>query len=290
MTADDYEARTMTRSEVDFAIGLAAEEGWNPGIHDAECFYAADPTGFLIGLLDGEPISSISVVKYGDTFGFLGLYIVRPEYRDRGFGFEIWKEGMKRFENRDVGLDGVLEMEADYAKSGFEFAHLNTRYRGEAVGDGGYSTDPRIIELSEIPFEYLKAYDDSLFPASRPEFLRYWISRAQSIALGIMEDGQLAGYTVLRQCRAGYKIGPLFAEDEMLAEALFQALSMRVAQGTRIFLDVPGTRENAAATTLARRHAMTAVYETVRMYRMQTTEEMSLPLNHWFGVTSFELG
>ena len=56
--SDDYHIRAMTRDEVDVAVDWAAAEGWNPGLHDADCFYRADPQGFLVGLLDGEPIAS----------------------------------------------------------------------------------------------------------------------------------------------------------------------------------------------------------------------------------------
>lgn len=290
MTTDNYTVRKMTRSEVGFAIELATAEGWNPGIHDAECFYAADPGGFLIGLLDDKPVSSISVVKYGATFGFLGLYIVQSEYRDRGYGLRIWEEGMKYLENRDVGLDGVIEQVADYARSGFKIAYYNTRYQGKAVDGGRDNADPRIVELSEIPFEELRAYDDALFPAPRHDFLRCWISQSQGIALGIVEDEQLAGYAVLRVCQTGFKIGPLFADNEILAEALFQALSSRVPQDTPLFLDVPGEKENPAATELAKRHGMVRVFETARMYRLLAAKEMILPLDCWFGVTTFELG
>jgi len=52
----------MRRDEIDFATALAASEGWNPGLHDAKCFYYVDPHGFLIGLLNGEPIGCISAV------------------------------------------------------------------------------------------------------------------------------------------------------------------------------------------------------------------------------------
>jgi len=45
---DRLRIRRMTRDEVEFAIDLAAEEGWNPGIHDGECFYATDPNGFFV--------------------------------------------------------------------------------------------------------------------------------------------------------------------------------------------------------------------------------------------------
>ena len=68
-----YTMRTATKDEVDLMIDWAAAEGWNPGLHDASTFYAADPEGFLIGVLDGEPISSISVVRFGPAFAFLGF-------------------------------------------------------------------------------------------------------------------------------------------------------------------------------------------------------------------------
>ena len=64
--------RRMTRREVDIAIDWAAAEGWNPGLYDADCFYAADPKGFFIGLLGDEPVATISAVKYGNAFGFVG--------------------------------------------------------------------------------------------------------------------------------------------------------------------------------------------------------------------------
>ena len=67
--SDDLTIGVMTRDDLDLAIEWAAAEGWNPGLDDAECFRAADPAGFLMGRLGGEPVVSISVVRYGDTFG-----------------------------------------------------------------------------------------------------------------------------------------------------------------------------------------------------------------------------
>jgi hypothetical protein len=75
----DYNISTMARSDLDTAVEWATREGWNPGLHDADAFYATDPNGFFIGRLDSEAISVISGVRYGDDFGFLGFYIVKPE-------------------------------------------------------------------------------------------------------------------------------------------------------------------------------------------------------------------
>jgi hypothetical protein len=33
----------MTQPELRIAVDWAADEGWNPGLNDAACFYAADP-------------------------------------------------------------------------------------------------------------------------------------------------------------------------------------------------------------------------------------------------------
>ena len=70
---DRLSIRRMTGDEVEFAIYLAAEEGWNPGIHDGGCFCATDPNGFFVGELGGELVGSISAVAYNDSFGFIGL-------------------------------------------------------------------------------------------------------------------------------------------------------------------------------------------------------------------------
>jgi GNAT superfamily N-acetyltransferase len=291
METGRYEIRKMTRAEVDFAIGLAAEEGWNPGIHDAECFYAADPNGFFIGLLNGELISTVSAVMYGEVYGFLGLYVVKPEYRSEGYGTKIGMEALNYLGNRCVGLDGVLARQETYAQHGFKFAHYNRRYKGFAIG-GGQSgkLDSNIVDLSEIPFEVLNAYDEDLFQAPRSEFLRSWINQPDGISLGIVADGRLSGYTVLRKCAEGNKVGPLFADREDLAEALFHELSCRLPEGTPMFLDVPGEAQNPAATRLAMRHGMNVVFETARMYRTQNAAEIHLPLERWFGITTFELG
>jgi len=39
----DLIVRNMTREECALAIEWAAKEGWNPGIHDTESFYASEP-------------------------------------------------------------------------------------------------------------------------------------------------------------------------------------------------------------------------------------------------------
>ena len=278
-----YTIKTMSRKEIDIAIEWAAKEGWNPGLHDADCYSSADPNGFLIGMLGDEPIATISVIKYGESFGFLGFYIVKPEYRGKGYGIQIWNAGLKCLEGRNIGLDGVVAQQDNYNKSGFKLAYRNIRYEG--ISGGGLHQSSEVVPLSSLPFETIDSYSQPFFPERRSQFINSWINQADSHAMGIMKNGKLAGYGVIRQCRTGYKIGPLFAETHELAESLFLALKSKVKSSEPVYLDVPEV--NQAAVAMAERYGMTASFETARMY---TNEMPDIPLNRLFGVTSFEVG
>lgn len=287
MRARDYTIRTMNRDEIGIAIDWAAAEGWNPGWYDADCYRAADPNGFLIGLLDDRPVATISVVRYGDSFGFLGFYIVKLEYRGQGYGLPLWQAGMAYLDGRNVGLDGVVAQQDNYRQSGFRLAYRNIRYEGRSGGEPpvALGAGEEIVTLAHLPFEAIAAYDLPFFPAPRPAFLRAWIDHPSHVALGIVQQGRLAGYGVLRRCRLGCKIGPLNADSPELAERLFIALKTRAAPSEVVYLDVPEV--NRAAVQLAETHGMTMSFETARMY---TGEFPALPLERVYGVTSFEIG
>jgi len=283
MTSAPLRIRALGLAEVGLAIEWAAAEGWNPGLHDAACFHAADHGGFLVGLLDDEPVATISVVKYGATFGFLGLYIVRSEFRRQGYGMQIWKAGLARLAGRNIGLDGVVAQQDNYRQSGFELAYRNIRYRGKTAATT--AVDARIVPLSSVSLAETIAYDRAFFPDDRSQFLRCWITQPESTALGLLHGSTLAGYGMVRRCRDGYKVGPLFADDPASAESLFSALQAYMPQGAALYLDVP--EANVAALALAERHGMVVVFETARMY---TGAAPQLPLRRLFGVTTFELG
>ena len=275
-----FVVRKMNEADLELALGWAAAEGWNPGVNDAHCFYAADPQGFLIGELDGVPIGCVSAVCYGRSFGFLGLYIVKAEHRRQGFGLKLWRAAMDRLGDRVVGLDGGVAQQENYRKSGFQLAFRNIRQRGV----GGGAAPSGLTDLAAVPIEEILRYDATAFPAQRAEFLKSWIAQPQAVALGAVDGGRLRGYGVLRACQEGFKIGPLFADDEEMANRLLAGLIAR-APGAPVFLDTP--EANAAAVTLAQRFQMTPVFETARMYKNGAPE---MRLDRCFGVTTFELG
>jgi len=280
MSDAHFEIRRMTRADLDTAWEFCIEEGWNPGKYDQNAFYAADPNGFFLGLLDGVPIGSISAVAYDDRFGFIGIYIVRPPYRGRGYGLQLFEAARRYLGDRIVGLDGVLEQQENYRKAGFEFAYRNIRYAGKFEG----VETPDVFPLAELPVAPLEAFDARMFGAPRTQFLRNWITLPDSAALGVVKNDVLVGYGVLRPRQEGYQIGPLYAETPQAADSLFRSLAAQ-RPGQTLFYDA--LECNPASVQLARRHGLEPIFETARMYANGRPE---LPLDCHYSVSTFELG
>lgn len=285
--------RPATQSEFETVTAWAADEGWNPGLKDLDAFYTADPEGFLIGIFDGDIVGSISVVKYGADYGFLGFYIVHPKYRGKGFGLQIWNAGMARLAGRTIGLDGVVEQQDNYRKSGYKYAYDNIRYQGivseshlSSLETAHLALEIKVVTKNDV--EQLSDLDKNCFGAERGSFLHSWLSDEKlefRQSMMAMNDGLTTGFGTIRKCIDGYKIGPLFAEDLPTAKQLLGALIDGIPPSSLITLDVP--EPNAQAVMLAEGLELDPVFSTARMYR---GIPMSVKIEQIFGITTFELG
>lgn len=261
----------------------ADSEGWNPGLYDSESFYSADPHGFFIGFLDEKPVSCISVVKYNPGFAFLGFYMVRPEFRGCGYGYEIWKKAIAYAGSANIGLDGVVDQQENYKKSGFSLAYRNIRYKGKSEQNTFKSN--HINPINQQNFPAILQYDAKIFPAVRQQFLKKWLFQPENHANTFVEHNQIKGYIVLRRCRSGYKTGPLFANSPEIAESLLHYALNQLATGTDFYIDVP--EYNHEALNMVAKTGMQKVFETARMYTGRFPETESEKV---YSVTSFELG
>jgi GNAT superfamily N-acetyltransferase len=278
----DLQIRNLRPEEIAIAVEWAAAEGWNPGLADANCFAIPDAKGFFVGEIDGEPVATVSCVNYDDRFAFLGFYIVRSDFRDRGHGLRIWNAAIAHAGARVIGLDGVVAQQDNYKKSGFQLAYANVRYGGIVAPPPGPPAD--VVALDTIPFARVEADDAMVFPAPRSAFLRAWVGTSGHVGRALLRDGKLVAWGVIRPCRTGRKIGPLVADDRAAADAIVQAL-LASTIGGEIFVDVPAINREAIA--LAESLGLKPVFETARMY---TGPIAPMRIDRVFGVTSFELG
>ncbi|WP_433791261.1 GNAT family N-acetyltransferase [Actinoplanes sp. CA-252034] len=291
--------------------GWAVAEGWNPGDGDESAFFPTDPGGFLVGRLDGQPITSISAIRYGTEHGFIGLYLTVPEFRGRGFGYRTWQAGVERLAGRNIGLDGVVAQQDNYRKSGFRDAWTTTRYQGVLSGLRRDSAI-EVTDARSVGFDDLAAYDRRHFPAARDAFLALWITLPGRRAVVARRGGTVVGFAARRPAGDVDRIGPLFADSPEIAESLLAALSVPagvrppgpsgaqlISGGTAllggvvpadgdevpVMIDVPAG--NQAATRLAERAGLKPAWDTARMYTGGVPEINRAGI---YAVTSLELG
>ncbi len=278
--------RRLKSFEFPLAVEWAANEGWNPGLADAEVFYNTDPDGFW-GAFDKQGMAAvISAVQYSSDFGFVGFYICRPDRRGSGLGYKLWQTVLDDSVMKTIGLDGVVDQQDNYRKSGFEFTHRNIRFGG--VVHASAPTDDDLFALAIDDIAVVDAFEQTcnLFAESRIEFLRGWIGNDTHTALALKGPMGLRGYGVIRPCKEGHKVGPLFAANAQDARTLFGALlQSRDNQDGKVYLDIP--EPNQAARELVNDHQMIAEFETARMYK-GTAPKLNLDMT--FGISSFELG
>lgn len=224
-----------------------------------------------------------------------------------------------------IGLDGVADQVDSYAKSGFSFAFLNTRRQltgggapagldngampafdngdkaaASATMPAGFDDDKAaghlaidatmpagggVVELSALPFDDVAGYLLPFFPAPRLAFYRAWMNQPGVVALGFLRAGKVAGVGVMRKCRIGRKIAPLFADDDGIADKLLRALAARADVGESLFMDMPDI--NPAAKSMAHRYQMQDSFTIARMYKGNPPP---LPTAKIYAITSPEIG
>ncbi len=273
--------RKMDLPEIEIAMYLAYKEGWNPGLTDGLAFYNTDPDGFLLAEYDGRVVGSISAVKYNSEFGFIGFYIVDSDYRGTIVGTQLGLAALKYLKDVNIGIDGVTARVENYKRLGFHEAYKNIRFEG--IG-GSYFYDSNVVPAKIIEFDEISQYDQRCFPVGRESFLRGWLEMINSHSFVYYDENAVKGYGVIRSCRKGFKIGPLFADNFMIADQLYKALANK-AVDELLYLDAP--EANPYALDLADKYEMKKVFATCRMY---TRGEPLIELQKIFGTTTFELG
>ncbi len=266
------------------AVRWVDSEGWEPGLTDADAFFAADPDGFFRADLDGELAATMSAVRVSETVAFLGFYIVRPELRGSGIGKALWDRTLAGLGRFVLAGDAVPAQIPNYESEGFTVAYRNARFAGPSSGSGPDPTHGEILPATDVSFDDLVEFDGRHCFGPRPEFLRRWIEGEGRASVVLADEaGTVTGFAASRMSGLGMRIGPVFSSNPEDARALVLSLS-RNHEG-RIAVDAP--LPNEAAVEMLTELGLTPEFETARIYSGGTPD---LPLDQIFGITSLELG
>ena len=127
---EKFSIRLISINEIPEVTNWARIEGFSPGTDDLSIYRDTDKQGVWVGCLDDKPIGSIACIKYNSSYGFIGLFIVKKEFRNNGYGVRLWKHALDYLKNVDcIGLEAAPDRLNDYAKWGFRKSSITNRWK-----------------------------------------------------------------------------------------------------------------------------------------------------------------
>ena len=284
--------RPLERGDIAAVTDWARQEGFTPGSGDLAIYRHTDRQGIWVGWLGAERIGCIAGVRYSCDYGFIGLYLVRPEWRGRGYGLELWRHAMDHLADLPcIGLEAAADRVNDYARWGFTPASPTSRW--QVISDGAMAPSAssegwQLLAGDAIPERAVQCFDAQREPSPRPHFLSQWLHHPAGTVLALIDAaGVCHGFGRIRPCLLvrgeGWRIGPLMAETPQAARLLLQGLLHR--HPGVVLIDAPGA--NPAAAPVLEQLNFRPIGTTLRMYR---GEAPAVSLRDVYGLACLELG
>jgi GNAT superfamily N-acetyltransferase len=222
--------RQLRSSDLDFAAGLTAAEGWDSETRlEIESFTSYDPAGCFIAEIEDERIGMCVGMLY-QGFGFLGELIVAPKWRQLGLGRALLDHTVGYLQAggaRTVFLDGVIAALPLYKRAGFVPLCRSWRFSGILAGKG--HTDVRLMKTADL--DVVSKLDRSAFGADRRFFLERRLQLYPRFCMLLEVNGRIQGYIMARRGRSGVSVGPwIVLQNTTKPLALLESLAFETGE------------------------------------------------------------
>ncbi len=231
-------ARPLGESDLNSALALSSEAGWNQVAADWRVFIEL---GNVICLTrDDRPIATAATLPYKGSFAWISMVFVTAAERRQGLARWLLRRCIDDLLARKLVpvLDATPTGRTVYVELGFQDHWTMHRLVGRTVrrpAAKGNEATVRPLEARDWP--RLVAFDTAIFGANRCTLLRILARRLPAAALVAERDGKIAGFVLGRDGRVMSQLGPLTAADDDIAAELL-ARSITAVPGP-LALDVP---------------------------------------------------
>lgn len=231
---------SIAPDEAEAVWPLSIEAGWNQNVADWRFMLGAG-RGFGLKNAAGVWEASSLVLPLGQQLAWISMVLVTRSRRSGGVGTSLLKRCLDEVKANDAvaGLDATEQGRPIYLKLGFHDLYKITRWHLEGAKDvmqppAGVALRPfTIADLPKLP-----TYDRPLSGMERPTLLAHLARRQPGLAwVAETPSGKLVGFSLGREGRNAWSIGPVIADSEAVGLALISRATT-VAKGPFI-LDVP---------------------------------------------------
>jgi GNAT superfamily N-acetyltransferase len=254
----------MSSADLDFAVHITGQMGWELARSDFEFMMELEPKGCFVLSEDSEKIGIATTVSFGKTAWF-GNLIVNESKRGRGAGSLLVNHSLKYLKSKKVetvGLYAYMEKIPFYKRLGFKPDLEFTVLKGKAF------PSPPSMDITQAGKKDIKEiieFDRAFLGESRIKMLEPILSDQENLCFVSTKNGRIAGYSVAKVYRGMAELGPLLCEKgrNKTAVALLKT-TLNSLKGLEVTLFVP-EREDAILSMLTK-NAFRPTFKVERMF------------------------
>lgn len=237
------EIRSLNSDDVQDAIRLSTQAGWNQIGADWERLVRLCPEGCFAGLLDGELVATTTVITYDDV-SWIGMVLVDEEHRKQGYGSRIFERGLAYARTHGgsvIGLDATPYGKPIYRKYGFETVGPVYRWEGQLQLPGGLVASDGITrheQLNDDDAAALCEFDRRELGVERGALLRTLVAEPDVDVFFSSETDGINGYAIARPGRTHWQLGPIVTTSADSVTALLGVVA-EAFDGCSVIVDTP---------------------------------------------------
>ncbi|WP_339922812.1 GNAT family N-acetyltransferase [uncultured Cyclobacterium sp.] len=214
--------REMQVEDLDAAMRLKSEEGWNQTRGDWELFLVNNPDLCLVVVAEEKVVGTVCSFSYKGELAWIGMMLVDRMYRRKGISKRLMHEVIQRIGgNQTIKLDATPAGQKVYEQIGFVKEYSLFRWvRPKGAFQWINPLPHEVLKISKEDFTEILHFDKKAFGIDREVVLLYLFKKFPQGAFLVKREGELVGFVL---CRLGSKflqLGPLIASNDAIAQAL----------------------------------------------------------------------
>lgn len=252
--------RRMQAEDLAEGLRLTQAQSWSYRLEDWSLHFRLG-RGWVACDAGGRVLGTIIWWPYGEQFATVGLVVVDRRQQGKGIGRKLMNAVMEEAGARSLQLVSTRAGRRLYEQCGFREHAAIDQHQGVAVC-AALAHQPgaasfRVMTGADV--STIAQWDAISFGTDRTPVIAAVLESGEGILAA--RQGRLAGYALARPAGRGTTIGPVVAEDEMLAIEMIARMLQRRTEIMR--LDIPadatvlgGWLESAGVTRVDRASVM----------------------------------
>jgi GNAT superfamily N-acetyltransferase len=240
----------MLRTDIPFAVRLAAREGWGIPARDFEGILRLDSQGSFIATNVTRRVGLATTTRYGKQIGWIGNVVVGKQYRHRHIGQQLVERAIQHLsENRvrHIALYSFKDNFQFYKKLGFVQGPAFSRLRLERQPFTDIVTNKSPIK--PLALSSMLSMDRKAFGADRSRLLNLLLNSGYGWYLGYAAASS-SSYLMVKKYEDMYELGPWvsFGLDPNELDSLLR-IALATARGKPVELSCPLSNRNISRFT-----------------------------------------